>query len=75
MNDDLVAYFAAMEARRAARAAMRGRRMGKSSQGGGAVGGYSIVQADSLDEAVAFAKASPHLGAGGTVEVGEALEM
>ena len=48
---------------------------GAVSDGGGAVGGYSIVQADSLDEAVAFAKASPHLGAGGTVEVGEALEM
>lgn len=37
--------------------------------------GYSLINADSIDHAVAFAKGSPHLSAGGTVEVREALEM
>ncbi len=48
---------------------------GAVSDGGGAISGYSLINADSLDEAVAFAKGSPHLTAGGTVEVGEAIEM
>ncbi len=37
--------------------------------------GYSLINADSIDDVVAFAKASPHLSAGGTVEVREAIEM
>ncbi|HSF85762.1 MAG TPA: YciI family protein [Acidimicrobiia bacterium] len=48
---------------------------GAVSDGGGDISGYSVVKADSLDDAVAFAKACPHLTAGGTVEVGEAMEM
>lgn len=39
------------------------------------VTGYSIVTADSLDAAVALAKSCPHLQAGGTVNVYEAIEM
>ena len=35
VNDDLVAYFVAMEARRAARASTRGRQASKPGQGGG----------------------------------------
>ncbi len=37
--------------------------------------GYSLINADSIDDAVAFAKASPHLTAGGKVGVREALDM
>jgi len=37
--------------------------------------GYSLVEAPSLDEALAKAKACPILSAGGTVEVAEALDM
>jgi hypothetical protein len=37
--------------------------------------GYSVLQADSLDDAAALAKGCPVLEAGGTVEVYEALPM
>ena len=37
--------------------------------------GYSKVEADSLDDAVAKAKACPVLTGGGTVDVYEALDM
>lgn len=39
------------------------------------VTGYSIVNADSLDAAVAMGKGCPVLDSGGTVQVSEALEM
>ena len=39
------------------------------------IGGYSIITADSLDEATAKADGCPVLLSGGTVEVYEALEM
>ncbi len=42
---------------------------------GGRLSGYSIISADSLDDAVAKAKGCPILGAGGTVEVDEAIDM
>lgn len=42
---------------------------------GSAVNGYSIVSADSIDDAIAFAKGSPHIATGGTVEVAEAVQM
>ncbi|HEY7565916.1 MAG TPA: hypothetical protein VIA81_13400 [Acidimicrobiia bacterium] len=50
---------------------------GSISDGGGAnpVNGYSIIEAGSLDDALIIAKGSPHLAAGGSVEVGEALAM
>ncbi|MFD6076302.1 hypothetical protein ACFWG5_12060 [Streptomyces hydrogenans] len=35
--------------------------------------GYSILSADSLEAAIILAKGCPHLSAGGTVEVGEAM--
>jgi hypothetical protein len=46
---------------------------GKVADGGGANAstGYSILEAASLDAAVAAAKGCPHLNAGGTVEVAE----
>jgi len=40
-----------------------------------ALSGYVVVTADSLDAAVALAKGCPGLRAGGSVEVGEILEM
>ena len=57
--------------------------MGKTSvKGGGTAegtpsgfGGWSVVNVDSLDEAVAAAKSCPHIAAGGTVEVSEVIEM
>jgi hypothetical protein len=50
---------------------------GAVSDGGGAnpVTGYSILQADSLDAAVALAKGCPHLSRGGSVEVTEAVQV
>jgi len=37
--------------------------------------GYSVVSADSLDEAVKMAKGCPIFDRGGNVEVYEAIEM
>lgn len=39
------------------------------------VTGYSILEATSLEDAVAMAKGCPVLEGGGTVQVGEAIEM
>jgi hypothetical protein len=39
------------------------------------LGGYSFVTADDLESAVAMAKGSPVLAAGGGVEVGEITEI
>ncbi len=41
----------------------------------GTLGGYSVISADSIDDAVARAKGCPILGEGGSVEVNEAIEM
>ncbi len=48
-----------------------------TTAGGGAnpASGYTLVDADSLDAAVALAKACPMLDGGGSVEVAEALDM
>jgi len=48
---------------------------GAVSDADDALTGYSIVAADSIDDAVAFAKASPHIAAGGTVGVRETVDM
>ncbi len=50
---------------------------GSVTPGGGAnpVNGYSVIEANSLDDAVSIAKGSPHLESGGSVEVGESLDM
>ena len=50
---------------------------GGTSDGGGAnmVTGYSIVTAADMDAAVAIARQCPLLGTGGTVEVGQTLQM
>ena len=50
---------------------------GSTSSGGGAnpVTGYSIVSADSLEEALVLAKGSPQLASGGTIEVAETLDI
>ena len=50
---------------------------GSSSPGGGSnpVSGYSIITADTLDAALAFAKSCPQLASGGSVEVAEALDI
>lgn len=47
------------------------------SEGGGAnpVSGYTLVHADDMKGALEMAKGSPHLDAGGSVEIAEALEM
>lgn len=39
------------------------------------VGGYSVVSADSLDEAMQMAKGCPGVAWGGGVEVGELLDL
>ena len=50
---------------------------GSVSDGGGAnaVTGYSLINADSLDAAIAIAKGCPVLAGGGSVEVAEAIDM
>lgn len=50
---------------------------GAVSDGGGSnpVTGYSIIGADSLDDAVVKAKGCPALTSGGSVEVSELIEM
>jgi hypothetical protein len=50
---------------------------GGVSDGGGAnaVTGYTILSADSLDAAVKLAKDCPQLASGGSIEVGELIEM
>jgi hypothetical protein len=42
---------------------------GVKSAGSNPVMGYSIIQADSLEAALTIAKGSPHIAAGGKVEV------
>ena len=46
-----------------------------SDGGANPTSGYSLVQADSLDAALALAKGCPILQAEGTVEVAEAIDM
>jgi hypothetical protein len=46
-----------------------------SSGGGTPLGGYSLVTAQSLDEAVTLAKDCPIVAAGGGVEVGELADL
>ena len=48
---------------------------GKVSDGGGSnpVTGYSVIEAASLDAAVALAKGCPQLSSGGTIEVAEIM--
>ena len=50
---------------------------GSTTQGGGPnpVTGYSVISADSLEQALVFAKGSPQLAAGGTIEVAETLDI
>ena len=50
---------------------------GSTSDGGGVnpVTGYSLVTADSMAAALDIAKGCPILDAGGSIEVGEALDM
>jgi len=50
---------------------------GAVSDGGGAnpVSGYSLITASDLDAAVSVAKGCPILSAGGSIEVGETVEM
>jgi hypothetical protein len=48
---------------------------GASSGGASRVGGYSVVTAQSLDDATSLAKGCPVLATGGSVEVYEALDM
>ena len=46
-----------------------------STTAGGALSGYSVISADSLDGAVNAAKGCPVLASGGSVEVCEAIDM
>ena len=50
---------------------------GSVSEGGGtnAASGYSIIEADSLDSAVALAKGCPVLQGGASIEVAETFDV
>ena len=43
--------------------------------GANPLSGYTLVNADSIDQAVAMAKGCPILDSGGSVEIAEAIEM
>ncbi len=43
--------------------------------GSNPVSGYSLIEADGIADAIARAKACPLLGAGGSVELAEAIDM
>jgi hypothetical protein len=47
----------------------------RATGGSGAAGGYSILEATSLEDAASKAKGCPILEVGGSVEVYEAVEM
>ena len=48
---------------------------GTREAGDGFVSGYTIVQADNLDSAVAVAETSPIIKAGGSIEVSQLLPV
>ncbi len=50
---------------------------GSVTQNGGAnpVGGYSLIEAASIDDAHNIARGCPHLAYNGSIQVGEALDM
>ncbi|MBL4645179.1 MAG: hypothetical protein JKY99_01835 [Rhizobiales bacterium] len=49
---------------------------GVSDDGGSnPISGVSIVQAETIEEALEMAKACPHVTAGGTIEVAPAMDM
>ncbi len=50
---------------------------GSQSDGGGAnpVTGYSVINAEHMDAAVAMAKGCPHLQSAGNIEVSETFEV
>jgi hypothetical protein len=48
---------------------------GKKGDAGSGLGGYSVVNAASLDEAATFAKGCPILSEGGTVDVYECIDV
>ena len=50
---------------------------GSTTSGGGAnpATGYTLIEADSLEEAVALSKSNPILNSGGSIEVAETIEM
>jgi hypothetical protein len=50
---------------------------GSVSDGGGSnpLSGITIIQAARMDAAVAMAKGCPHLSAGATIEVAQAMDM
>ena len=45
--------------------------------GGGSnpLSGITIIEAETMDEAIAMTKGCPHLGGSGTIEVAEAMQM
>ncbi len=43
--------------------------------GGSAMSGFTIIKADSLDDALSIAQACPFLEIGGTLEVSELMQM
>ena len=46
-----------------------------SSSADTVLGGYSLIAAENLEEAVALAQGCPYVGAGGGVEVGELTQL
>jgi hypothetical protein len=43
--------------------------------GSNPLSGITIIQADAMEEALEMAKACPHIGIGGTIEVAQVMQM
>lgn len=48
---------------------------GTSKDGGSDISGYSVLEADSMDSAVAMAQSCPHLQANGIIDVCETFDV
>ena len=68
---DWMAYFQKMADKMADGGAPLGAHKTVGGKAGASPTGFSIINASSLDEAVALTKGHPHLKAGGTIEVCE----
>ena len=80
-DDAVEAAWAAWFAELGEKVASFGHRVGRAHMVGdgpaspNALSGYVVVNADSLDDAVALAQGCPGLKSGGQVEVGETVPM
>lgn len=47
----------------------------ENNGGANPISGYTVLQAETMDEVVALTKTCPHLSGSGTIEIAEALDL